>query len=244
MSDVIKTIGEYTITEKDIDDFIGGLGKEQQMYRTVPEFRNQVLERLEEITLFAILGEEQKVEETEMYKDAMRAAKRDITGQIAMSNILKDVVVTDEEAKEFFEKNKASFAKGPAATAKHILVDSADKANSIKDEIEAGKKSFEDAAKEYSTCPSGQKGGSLGTFGRGQMVKEFDKVAFEGEIGKILGPVETQFGFHLIYIDNRTDGELPEFEVVVNQVKSAALHDKQQKVYDDELSRLREKYIK
>ena len=58
MSDVIKTIGEYTITEKDIDDFIGGLGKEQQMYRAVPEFRNQVLERLEEITLFAILGEE------------------------------------------------------------------------------------------------------------------------------------------------------------------------------------------
>ena len=70
-----------------------------------------------------------------------------------------------------------------------------------------------------------------------------NSVAFEGEIGKILGHVETQFGFHLIYIDNRTDGELPDFEVVVNQVKSAALHDKQQKVYDDELSRLREKYI-
>lgn len=244
MSDVIKTIGSYTITEKDIDDFIGTLGKEQQMYSTIPEFRSQVLERLEEIILFALLGEEQKVEETDMYKDAMKAAKRDIAGQIAMSNVLKDVVVTDEEAKEFFENNKASFAQGPSATAKHILVDSADKANEIKAEIEEGKKTFEEAAKEYSSCPSGKKGGSLGTFGRGQMVKEFDQVAFEGELEKILGPVETQFGFHLIYIDSRTEGELPEFEMVVNKVKSAALRDKQQKVYEDELTRLREKYVK
>lgn len=244
MSDVIKTIGEYTITEKDIDDFIGSLGKEQQMYRAMPEFRSQVLERLEEITLFAILAEEQKVEETDMYKDAMRAAKRDISGQIAMSNVLKDVEVTDEEAKEYFEANKASFARGPEATAKHILVDTDEKAKSIKADIEAGKITFEDAAKEYSTCPSGQKGGSLGTFGKGQMVKEFEQAAFEGDVNTIIGPVATQFGFHLIYVDSRTDGEVPAFEEVINKVKGTALHEKQQKVYDDQLEALRAKYVK
>ncbi|MDD6401717.1 MAG: peptidylprolyl isomerase [Lachnospiraceae bacterium] len=244
MSNVIKTIGDYELTEKDIDDFIGTLGQEQQMYRTMPEFRSQVLERLEEICLFAMLAQEQNVEEMEEYKDAIKAAKRDITGQLAMSNVLKDIEVTDEEAKEYFENNKASFAKGPSASAKHILVDNDERAKEIKASIEAGEITFEDAAKKHSSCPSGQKGGSLGTFGRGQMVKEFDNAVFEGELNKILGPVETQFGFHLIYVDNRTDGELPEFEEVSNKVKSIVIRDKQQKVYEEQLDTLRAKYVK
>ena len=76
------------------------------------------------------------------------------------------------------------------------------------------------------------------------MVKEFDNAVFEGELNKILGPVETQFGFHLIYVDNRTDGELPDFEEVSNKVKSLVIRDKQQKVYEEQLDTLRAKYVK
>ncbi|MDO5154548.1 MAG: peptidylprolyl isomerase [Eubacteriales bacterium] len=243
MSEVLKTIGEYTITERDVDAFISSLPKEQQRYRTMPDFRAQVLERVEEMTLFAMLGSEMKVEDTEDFKDAMMVAKRDISGQIAVHELLSKVDATEDEVKAFFEENKNAFAKGPSATAKHILVDSKEKAESIKKEIEAGEKTFEEAAKEYSSCPSSQKGGSLGTFGRGQMVKEFEQAAFEGELETIIGPVETQFGQHLIWVDERSEGEVPEFEAVKDQVKAQVIGQKQQKTYEEKLSALRDKYL-
>lgn len=243
MSEVLKKIGEYTIKEQDVDAFISSLPKEQQRYRSVPEFREQVLGRVEEMTLFAMLGSEMKVEDTDEYKDAMKVAKRDISGQIAVHELLGKVDASEDEVKAFFEENKNAFAKGPSATAKHILVDSKEKAESIKKEIESKEKTFEEAAKEYSSCPSGQKGGSLGTFGRGQMVKEFEQAAFEGELETIIGPVETQFGHHLIWVDARSEGEIPEFEVVKEQVKSQVIGQKQQKVYEEKLGELREKYV-
>ena len=90
------------------------------------------------------------------------------------------------------------------ATARHILVSTEEVCQSIKTEIEGGK-DFADAAKEHSTCPSGKTGGDLGEFSPGQMVREFDDVVFKSEIGKIHGPVKTQFGFHLIEITGRKD---------------------------------------
>ena len=88
------------------------------------------------------------------------------------------------------------------ATAKHILVDSEEKCNELKNEIENGT-SFDDVAKEHSNCPSGAQGGDLGKFGPGQMVPEFDKAIFSGDVGVIYGPVQTQFGYHLIEITGR-----------------------------------------
>ncbi len=67
----------------------------------------------------------------------------------------------------------------------------------------SGEKVFEDAAKEFSTCPSGQRGGDLGEFGKGQMVKEFEDAAFAAEIGHVVGPVKTQFGYHLIKVEEK-----------------------------------------
>ena len=90
------------------------------------------------------------------------------------------------------------------ASARHILVDSEEKCNELKAQIEGGA-DFADVAKEHSSCPSGQSGGDLGEFSPGQMVKEFNDVVFSGEVGVIHGPVQTQFGYHLIDITNRTD---------------------------------------
>lgn len=90
------------------------------------------------------------------------------------------------------------------ASARHILVDSEEKCNELKAEIEGGK-DFAEVAKEHSSCPSGQSGGELGEFSPGQMVKEFNDVVFSGEVGVIHGPVQTQFGYHLIDITDRTD---------------------------------------
>ena len=90
------------------------------------------------------------------------------------------------------------------ASASHILVDSEDEALIVAKEI-AGGSGFAEAAKTYSSCPSASKGGSLGTFEPGVMVQEFDEVVFnpETELGKVVGPVKTQFGYHLIQVDKR-----------------------------------------
>lgn len=83
--------------------------------------------------------------------------------------------------------------------AAHILVEKEDKARDLLSKISSGE-SFGDIAKRYSSCPSGKKGGDLGWFGRGQMVKEFEDAAFNAEKGATVGPVRTQFGWHLIKV--------------------------------------------
>ena len=90
------------------------------------------------------------------------------------------------------------------AKARHILVETQEQCEDLKQQIENGL-DFAEAAQQYSKCPSGQQGGSLGEFSPGQMVQEFDQVVFSQEVGKVHGPVQTQFGFHLIEITSRTD---------------------------------------
>ena len=82
-------------------------------------------------------------------------------------------------------------------TASHILVETEHEAQDLVKLLSEGK-SFESLAKEYSKCPSGKEGGALGTFGKGQMVKEFETAAFSLKDGEVSGPVRTQFGYHLI----------------------------------------------
>lgn len=92
----------------------------------------------------------------------------------------------------------------PRASARHILVKSKEECETLKTQIEAGA-DFAEVAKQHSLCPSKNKGGALGEFGPGQMVKEFDQVVFSGEVGKVLGPVQTQFGYHLLEVTSRTE---------------------------------------
>ena len=88
------------------------------------------------------------------------------------------------------------------ASASHILCPTEADCAAVKIEIAEGK-SFADAAKEHSGCPSSAQGGALGTFGKGQMVPEFEQVVFSGPVGEVLGPVKTDFGYHLILITER-----------------------------------------
>jgi peptidyl-prolyl cis-trans isomerase C len=90
------------------------------------------------------------------------------------------------------------------AAARHILVPDEAKCLELKAQIEGGT-DFADAAKEHSECPSGAKGGDLGTFSKGQMVPEFDQVVFNDEMNTVHGPVKTQFGYHLLEITARSE---------------------------------------
>jgi peptidyl-prolyl cis-trans isomerase C len=90
------------------------------------------------------------------------------------------------------------------ASARHILVDTEQQCADLKKQIADGA-AFEEVAREHSQCPSGERGGELGTFGRGQMVKAFEDVVFKADVGVVQGPVQTQFGYHLIEVTERKD---------------------------------------
>ena len=236
---VLAVVGGHEITDKEVDAFIKSLPREQQAYASNPQFRAQCQEQLEALYSFAKYGEDLKLDETEEYKSVMENARKDILARLAMKQLFDSVKVTDEEVKDYYEANKSQFKKGATVHAKHILTDSEEKCNQILESIVSGEKVFEDAAKEFSTCPSGQRGGDLGEFGKGQMVKEFEDAAFAAEIGHVVGPVKTQFGYHLIKVEEKKDAAESSFDEVKEQIKSQL---KQGDAYSKKVAELTEKY--
>ena len=90
----------------------------------------------------------------------------------------------------------------PVATARHILVADEAQCLELKQKIESGD-DFAVVAREHSLCPSGAEGGDLGSFRPGEMVPEFDKAVFSSDLNTVLGPVKTQFGYHLLEVTSR-----------------------------------------
>ena len=241
--EVLAVVAGEEITQAEFDAFLQGVPREQQPYLSNPQFREQCLEQLIALHMFAKNGEEMKLEETEEFKKLVESARRDILAQMTMREVMKDAVVTEEDVKNYYEEHKQQFTKGETVRAKHILTDSKEKCDAILAAIQSGETSFEDAAKEKSTCPSGTKGGDLGEFGKGQMVKEFEDAAFTAEIGAIVGPVQTQFGYHLIKVEEKKDAAVADFEEVKNSIRNQLLQQRQNKVYSDKVKELREKYV-
>ena len=241
--EILAVVAGEVITKADLDMYLQGVSREQQAYASNPAFREQFLEQLISLYLFAKKGEEDKLEETEEFQKVMANARREILAQFAMREALKDITVSEEQIEAFYEVNQNQFKKGETVSAKHILVDTEEKCNEVLAAITNGEKTFEDAAKECSTCPSGQKGGDLGEFGRGQMVPEFDKAAFEAEIGQVIGPVQTQFGYHLIKVEAKNEAVVASLEEVKEPIRRNLLQQKQNQVYTDALNALKEKYV-
>ena len=240
---ILATVGTTNITEADVEGFIAGLPREQRAYASNPQFKKHCLEQLISIHLYAMMGQDLKLDETDEYKTIMESAKRDILSQLAMNEVLKGINVTDEEIKEFYDNNPQHFTEGETVSAKHILVKEEAECQAILNAINEGETTFEDAAKEKSTCPSGQKGGDLGNFGRGQMVPEFENAAFAAEIGAVVGPVETQFGYHLIKVEAKNEATVADFESVKAQIKSNLLSMKQNDAYIKKAEELKAKYM-
>ncbi len=241
--EVLATVAGREITQEEFDAFLASVPKEQQAYIHNPKFREHCLDQLTSLHMFAQMGEDLKLDETEDFKKAYENAKRDILAQMAMRETLKDVTVTEEELKAFYEQNKGQFMRGETVQAKHILTDSEEKCNDILDAIVNGEKTFEDAAKEFSTCPSKERDGDLGEFGKGQMVKEFEDAAFAAEIGHVVGPVKTQFGYHLIKVEKKNEASVVEFEQIKENLRTNLLQQKQSIAYNQKVEEMKKKYM-
>ena len=234
---ILAVVAGEEITQKDLDALIAALPKEQQAYAGNEHFRNQCLEQIITVHLFA------KLEETEAFADNLAHAKREILAQMALGEAMKDITVSEEEAKEYYKANENQFMAGETVHAKHILVDDEDKCQEILEKIIGEETTFEDAAKEFSTCPSKEKGGDLGAFGRGQMVKEFEDAAFAAEVGHVVGPVKTQFGYHLIKVEDKKEAGESSLEEVKDQIRAELSQKKQEEAYRAKVDELKKKYM-
>ena len=240
---ILATIDGVVITDAEVDAFIANMPKEQQMYAQHPQFRKQCLDQIISVYLYAKMAEEEKLDETEEFKKIMESARKDILAQLAMNSVLKNIAVTEEECKKFYEENPQHFTKGATVNAKHILVAEEEECKAILASIENGEKEFEAAAAECSTCPSGAQGGSLGEFGRGQMVPEFEQAAFAAEVGQIVGPVKTQFGYHLIKVEGKNEASVVAYEEVAERIRTNLLQQRQNEAYTVKAMELRKKYM-
>ena len=240
---IVATVGSINITEAELEAFIKSLPQEQQMYAQNPQFRQQCIDQLVAMNLFSMLGEEEKLDETEEFERIIANARREILAQLAMKKLFAAVEVTEEDCKAFYEQNPQFFQQGETVSAKHILVKEEAECIEVLESIKGGE-AFEDAAKRVSTCPSKERGGDLGAFSRGQMVPEFENAAFDAEIGTLVGPVKTQFGYHLIKVENKQEATVVPFKQVAPQISMSLQQQKQGEAYGAKVEELKAKYLK
>lgn len=239
---VLATIAGKEIKESNLQMMINRYPAERKAYFETEEAKKQLLEQMISFELINNLGKELKINETEEYKENVKQAETDILTQLTLNKLLLEVTVTEQDALDYYNNNKGQFVQTPQVSAKHILVDSEELANKIKAEIDNNEISFEDAAVKYSTCPSKEQGGDLGSFGKGMMVKEFEDAAFTLDLNVVSDAVQTQFGYHLIKVENRTEGSEADFETVKEQIIGMLLQKAQERKYLDVVKELEAKY--
>lgn len=185
--------------------------------------------------------------ETEIKKDFT------INGYIDKA-ILKDIKISDEDIKREFEKSPEKYAQKESVKARHILIkveptaNEADKTAASKKieelykELTEGKKDFAELAKNSSECPSAAQGGDLGAFNRGAMVPEFENLAFSTKVGEISKPFKTQFGFHILKVEDHQAAKPGELSSAKEKISEELIAKKRESLVEAKLAELRKGY--
>ena len=185
----------------------------------------------------------QGISEADFRKELEKGARVNMLVNQACAHVADP---TEDEVTAFYEAHKAEYVEPPQVLCQHILVkgsnDAAlDKIKEIRERIVNDKADFAEEAKKHCDCPSGAQGGSLGWFGRGMMVPEFDKAAFEMKKGEVSGVVTTEFGYHIIYKADERGGGQQTIVDVHDQIKDLLRHEARGKAMDAYVAELREK---
>jgi peptidyl-prolyl cis-trans isomerase C len=185
-----------------------------------------IVEYLVERHLLAQAAVKDGVAESEEYKRRLALYQAKALRDAYYAEKIKPTV-TEEEIKAAYDVESAKVAQTERVRARHILVGSEQEATQIIEQIKAGEK-FEDAAKKYSLDGSKEFGGDLGYFTAAEMVPEFSKAAFALKVGEISGPVKTDFGWHVILVEDRKVGGAQPFDQVKVAIGNVLLRKKTQ----------------
>lgn len=238
---VLAEVNGKKITGVDYNLFIDSLNPQLKQYFGGEELNKDVVNELVYQALLYEDAMENGMDKEDEFIQVVEKTKESMLKTYALGKLLATAEVKDEDIKRFYEDNKDAFKQAESADASHILVEEEDKAREIYEKIKNGG-DFEELAKEFSTCPSKEKGGDLGTFTRGQMVKEFEDAVFENEVGTITEPVKTQFGYHIIKINKKNPARELSFDEVKDKIVEQVRRQKEQEIYNKKITELKDKY--
>ncbi len=239
-----KTVAKVNgkeINQADVFKFLNEIDPQVASQFNNPEGVQKIIDELINQELIYLDAKENKIDEEKEYKDLLEESKKALLKSYALNKLIAEVNPSEEELKEYYNESQEHFKKPETRVASHILVGSEEKANEVYKEIQDGLK-FEDAAAKYSTCPSKDKGGSLGEFGKGQMIPEFENHAFSMEKGEISEPVKSQFGYHIIRLEEKNEEGTRTFEEAKDEINQVVARIQQQEVYLDKIEKLKETY--
>ncbi|OYR20624.1 peptidylprolyl isomerase [Brucella thiophenivorans] len=221
---VLATVNGKDITIGEVDQAAGDL--DPQFARLPAEQRRlAALAALIDIKAMAEEATKQKLDQSDDFKSRMEFLRE----RALHNEYFKDEVVdkiSDADVRARYDKEIASIPPQTEVRARHILVKTKEEAEAIIKKLEGGAK-FEDLAKESSTDGTAANGGDLGYFGEGQMVPEFEKAAFALKPGEYTKePVQSQFGFHVIQLEDRRTKQPPAFDQVSDQIRSIIMRER------------------
>ena len=225
---VVATVNGKTITEADVKLAEAEIGSD---LGSLPEAtkRRVLVEYLIENQLFAEAAEGDKLGSTPEFDGRMQYWRRRALRDTYFEKSVKESV-TEADAKRLYDQQVKLLKPEEEVKARHILVDSEDKAKEIAEKIAHGA-DFGEMAKQHSKDPGTKEdGGSLGYFSRGQMVPQFEEAAFKLEKGDVSDPVQTQFGWHLIQVEDRRERQPPSFEAIKDRLIVSMMHRKAQEI--------------
>jgi len=243
---VLAKVADRDIREKDIDQVIRMMGPQGAMMYDNPQGRRAVLDELVSMHLFALKGAEEKLDQTPEFKTAVETFRNQSLARAAIDASLKDVTVSDEEAKKFYDEHPDQFTQPERVHVRHVLISddvtSADAIAKIQADLKAGV-SFDEVAKSRSLCPSAAQGGDLGEVSKGQMVPEFEAAAFAlKNPGDLSEPVKTQFGWHIIRLEGRTPSSVEPFDTVKPQLVQYLTNEKKGEAFKNAVEGLKKTY--
>lgn len=221
---VVAKVGKLEITQSELDLAIANLDPQLAQ---LPDEQKKVAALSGSIDVKLLAGNaegEGLKDDAEFQKRMQFVADRELHNLYFKKHVVD--AVTEDEVKARYEKEIAALPKQEEVNARHILVKTEEEAKAIIADLDAGK-DFIELAKEKSTDPNKSEGGDLGYFSKGRMVPEFEEAAFameKGAYSKI--PVQTQFGFHVIKVEDKRDAAPPAYETVAQQVRQLVMRDK------------------
>lgn len=249
----LVTVNGTPITQQDVEQEL--MQATQGRFNQVPaekqaEFRKQVLEQLVAKELVYNNAKKTGVLKSKDYKDryaeVCSTVKKDIAIQVWQKREIDKISVSNKDMKDYYNKNKEEFNQKESAHARHILVKTEAETRSIANKLKGLKGSallnkFTELAKSKSTGPSGPNGGDLGFFSKGQMVPEFEAVAFSMKPGTVSEPVKTQFGYHLIYLEDKKAEKSTPYADVKGLIERRLKMEKAKSVMIDKMKELEKK---
>ncbi len=239
----LATIGRHAISVSDLDERIKTYPEQYQAQLKLKENKEKILNQMVEEQLLMQAATQEGIDRRdEISKQIEQSKKEIILNTLINEKINSQVTVTEEEVKAFFKQNESQFNEVESRRVQHILVKDASKAEELQSRAKKGE-DFAALAKQNSLDPTGQNGGDLGWFQRGQLVKEFEQASYSLRArGEISGVVHTQFGYHVIkLVDVRVRPRLA-FDDVKQPLQNQILANKRQAKSQEYLKALKEQF--